>query len=119
MNDRILAGILCVVFTACAFLLANNSVLHIPFGGFESVGVGAFLGIVAAYTVVFSAPGLWLSFLKPTFILAVLAAIFVAVGYPHQSIVRDWPIIATVIATMAGVGACGGLGYNLGLKLGK
>lgn len=119
MNSNILAGILCVVFTAAGFMLANSSIFHIPFTGLTPLGVGAFLGVVAAYTVVFSQPGLWLSFLKPAFILALLAGIFVAIGYPHQALMRDWPIIANVIAIMAGVGALGGLGYNLGLKLGR
>lgn len=119
MNGKILAGILCVVFTAAGFVIANSNIFHIPFTGLTPLGVGAFLGVVAAYTVVFSSPGLWLSFLKPTFILALLAVIFVAVGYPHQALMRDWSIIASVVAIMAGVGAFGGLGYNLGLLLGS
>ncbi|QQR55843.1 MAG: hypothetical protein IPG59_12570 [Candidatus Melainabacteria bacterium] len=119
MNGRILGSILCVVFTAAAYLVANSTVYHIPTGAIETIGMGVFLGVVAMYTVAFSAPNLVLSFVKPAFILTVLAAIFVSVGLPPQVWVRESGLVASILAIMAGVGACGGLGYNLGLKLGK
>ncbi len=119
MNGRILGSILCVVFTAAAYVVANNTVYHIPTGVLETIGMGVFLGVVAMYTIAFSKPNLWLSFAKPAFILTVLAAVFVAIGLPSYVIMRDWSLVASILAIMAGVGACGGLGYNLGLKLGK
>lgn len=119
MKNRILSGILCVVFTAVAYTVANNTVFHIPASALTTVGMGVFLGVVAAYTVVFSKPTLLLSFLKPAFILALLAGIFITIGLPHQALMRDWTLIAGVLSVMAGIGVCGGLGYNLGLKLGR